>query len=127
MKDLFQKFKQTVISTKKVDRKEIFKNRKDNSKWDINELTQEEHEELYYSLMILLNMGADAKNAPRYINELYEKFISKFSYNRPVYWHFHQWDQTSFLSDEFMELLMELDVDYSFISNQPLSYISLYD
>lgn len=118
--------KQQVISEKETDRKKEFKNRLDNSQWYTNELTEYEHEELYNLLEKLVSLDIQSEEAKLLILSVEMEFISKFSYHRPVDYYFKQWNKTSFLSDSFHSLIVALEDDIEFISNNTHNYANLY-
>ena len=103
-----------------------FKGILDNTPREFNTLPIVSHTSCFNIIKELKILDIHSHQAKDIIHTLENQFISRFEYNTPVYWHFHQWSKTSFLSDAFLSLLSELDNDYILIDNQKIGYTTLY-
>ncbi len=111
----------------KVPREIEFEGRLDNAPSSHNRLSSEEHQECFNMINNLVKLDISSFTSIGIIQDIEINFISKFEYNKQVNWHFHQWSKTSFLSDNFLSLLQELDEDFYLISKEKMGYISLYE
>ena len=98
----------------------------DNTPREFNTLAIVSHTSCFNIIKELKTLNINSHQAKDIINTLENEFISLFEYNTPVHWHFYKWSKTSFVSDNFLSLLIELEKDYNLIDNKKIGYTTLY-